>query len=90
MRPYIPASQRVPMCITGCILLKDGLEGLEICDKCGEATKDDEGHFRRFFYHTPVRASIAAFLKDPIYSAKLEAGQVQNGDVLQDFWGKHF
>ena len=73
------------MCITGCIFLKERLEGLEIFELCGHATKDNEGHFWRFFCHTPVRASIAAPLQDTIYSAKLEAGQVQNGDVLQNF-----
>ena len=71
MRPYIPASQRMPMCISGCVFLKDGLEGLEIFELCGQATKTNEGHFWRFFYHTPVRASIAAFLQDPIHSARL-------------------
>lgn len=35
MRPYIPASQWMPMCITGCILLKESLEGLEIFELCG-------------------------------------------------------
>ena len=88
IRPFLPKSHRFGMCSKGCMLFRDQDIDLEECKECGMHAKNSQGTYHRFFYQTSLRESLAAFLKDPLLSAKLEAGKVQQGHSLQDFWGE--